>query len=121
MSTGDWVLREMLFELRNNRLAVALIPQRDPDNSGACVRVSISHNCCWYQQLCADFESARKRQYRKFKTKVKRREIMRILCRLIENKPCQSMYADWIVEYSAAAKERVEMHQVQQTFEFLEA
>lgn len=51
--------------------------------------------------MCGDFESGRKRQYRKFKTKVKRRDIDRILRHLIAGHPVSGQYADWITEYAA--------------------
>ena len=94
------ILREMYWEFLEGKLETILIPQRDPPNPGACLRISVSGNAPWYRDMCGDFESRRKRQYRKFKTRVKRRDIDRILRRLINGKPCAGMYADWITEYA---------------------
>lgn len=98
------VLREMYWEFLEGHLEVMLIPMRDPPNPGACLRVATSVNCDWYRDLCGDFESARKQQYRHFKTRVKRREIERILRRLLAGKPMQGKYADWIIAYAAKKK-----------------
>lgn len=95
-----YALQEMQYELQSSRLEVILIPQCDPVNVGACVRAAVSFNCEWYRKLCADFESNRRRKYRKFKTKVKRKNIERILSRLIAGKESDSIYAEWIITYA---------------------
>ena len=69
MRTRLYVLSSMLHELQDNHLEVVLLPQYHPTNPGACIRVAVGHNCEWYRQLCADFESRRKTHYKKFKTK----------------------------------------------------
>jgi crotonobetainyl-CoA:carnitine CoA-transferase CaiB-like acyl-CoA transferase len=98
----QYVYAEMLYELQQNKLTVVLQPQHDPTNVGACVRLAIAHNCEWYRKLCADFESNRLRKYNNFKTKVKRKDIERILKRLIAGKSCSSIYARWIIECAYA-------------------
>ncbi|MBS1369754.1 MAG: hypothetical protein HPZ91_07325 [Lentisphaeria bacterium] len=95
-----YALQEMQYELQCSRLEVILIPQRDPVNVGACIRAAASFNCEWYRRLCADYESNRKRKYRKFKTRVKRKNIERILSRLIDGKESNSIYAEWIIAYA---------------------
>lgn len=93
-------LREMYHEFIEKRLEVILIPQREPANVGACIRVASQNNCRWYRELCADFPSRRTRQYRKFKTKIKRRYITDIMERLLAGKKSKSAYADWITRYA---------------------
>lgn len=105
------ILREMLFELQSNRLEVVLIPQRNPPNRGACLRAPVATNCHWYRELCGDFESCRRRHYRNFKTRVKRREIERILKRLIAGIPTDGIYADWIMEYAKRQLSEVQFDQ----------
>ena len=98
------ILQEMYWEFMEGNLSVILVPQRDPPNPGACLRVAVSCNCDWYRDLCGDFESARKRQYRHFKTRVKRREIERILDRLLHDRPTHGKYAEWLLAYAAEKK-----------------
>lgn len=99
-----YVLREMLNEFEDNHLEVILVPQSDPPNVGACLRAAAAHNCEWYRSLCSEFESRRKRQYKNYKTKIKRAAISRILKRLIDGRDCNSVYADWILEYARERK-----------------
>lgn len=98
-------LRDMYYDFVERRLEVILVPQSDPPNVGACIRAASSSNCDWYRALCADFESKTSKKFRKFKTKVKRKEIERILKRLIDGKECNSMYADWILKYAESLSE----------------
>ena len=101
-----YILQEMLDELESRRLEVILVRQREPANPGACIRVASGCNCEWYRMLCGDFESQRRRRYRKFKTKVKRREIRRLLDRLISGRECRSVYADWLCRYARSVLEQ---------------
>ena len=102
MRTRLYVLSSMLHELQDNRLEVVLLPQYHPTNPGACIRVAVGHNCEWYRQLCADFESRRKTHYKKFKTKVKRQRIETILMRMLSGEEVTGVYADWIRKYAEA-------------------
>lgn len=99
------VLCEMLYELQSNRLEVILVPQDEPVNVGACIRVAIAFNCQWYRELCGAFESNRKRKYKKFKTKVKRKRIEHILLRMISGINVGGVYAEWIREYATKMQE----------------
>lgn len=103
------ILSEMLYELESNYLEVILIPQRDPSNVGACNRAAISQNCQWYRDICGDYESRRKCQYRKFKTKIRRQSIRRILIRLIDGKPSTSKYVEWIINYAEKQKRNIDV------------
>ena len=98
--TEQDVLREMYYELLENRLEVILIPQRDPPNPGACLRAVCRSNADWYRELCGDYESRRRQQYRKFKTKVKRRHIIGVMEKQLASKTTQSKYAQWIKDYA---------------------
>lgn len=93
-------LVEMLYELQTNWLEVVLIPQKDPANADACIRRSISQNVDWYRQLCANHESSGKQSKRrkKFQTKIKRKDIISTLTRLIGKGECDRKYADELVE-----------------------
>jgi hypothetical protein len=102
------ILSEMLCELESNYLEVILIPQKDPPNIGACNRAAVCINCEWYRQLCSEFESRRKRQYRKFKTKIRRQSIIRILNRLIDGKCCHSKYVEWLINEAEKRKRELE-------------
>lgn len=95
-----YALLEMQNELLENRLEVILIPQVNPPNVGACIRVAARSNCSWYQKMCGDFPSKRRYPYRKFKTAVKRRHIVKVLEKMIAGRDVKSKYADWITSYA---------------------
>lgn len=95
-----YTLQDMYYDFMEHHLEVILVPQSDPPNVGACIRVASRSNCQWYRDLCSNFEAKHRVKYRKFKTKVKRKEIERILNRLISGKSCKSKYADWILTYA---------------------
>lgn len=94
------VLCEMLYELQTNHLEVILVPQDDPANVGACNRLAVGFNCEWYRQLCDDYESHRRRKYKKFKTRIKRKHIEFVLQKMIAGVPVQSKYCKWITDYA---------------------
>lgn len=104
-------LKEMLYELEDNHLSVVLIPQKEPLNHGACLRKACSHNAEWYQEFCGRHESNRKRIYRNFKTKIKRRETIRMLNRLIEKGNSESKYAEELIEFAQDRAEEYEKMQ----------
>jgi len=101
-------LKEMLFELESNHLSVALIPQKEPSNHGACNRVACTHNAEWYQEFCGRHESNRKQIYRNFKTKIKRHNVIRLLNQLINRGKSNSKYADELIGF---AKNRAEEYE----------
>lgn len=100
LEEGLLFLREE-FEAHN--LAVMLVPQRDPPNPGACLRVAVSRNATWYRRFCARHPSSRRRRNLCPDTCIRRREISRLLARLLAGLPCRSKYAD---ELLALARRR---------------
>lgn len=82
--------RELLIELQASRLEVVLIPSRDPDCAmrGGMIRAVQEENAKWYQEFCGLYESARKDRirWRKFKTRIKRRETIQGLKEVIAGK-----------------------------------
>lgn len=81
--TAQW----LLTDLRKNHLSVVIV--------GTC-RVVESRNPEWYQELCSMHQSYRKRPRKTFKsdTKIKRRDILRLLTRLAEGLPASSRYIE---------------------------
>jgi hypothetical protein len=109
---GQKLYREYLLELESNYLEVVLIPSRDHDCAmrGGKIRAVQYQNAEWYRAFCAEHESQRKdrHKWRKFKTKIKRRETRRALTALISGK-CETRYAqmlkEFIVRYQADRKD----------------
>lgn len=91
---------EYLLELESNCLEVVLIPSRDPDcyMRGGMIRAVQSQNADWYRKFCSEHESNRKDslRWRKFKTKIKRRETRRALKELQSGK-CETPYAETLL------------------------
>lgn len=111
-AVGEDSLREvfvlMLEELDNTGLEVELIPFNDYECAmrGGCIRVAVSHNVDWYRNLCATFQSGRRRRRMDDNdTRIKRQSIRRILKRLSLELPTTSMYTEHLVDI---AKERRE-------------
>lgn len=110
---GQRLFREYLLELDSHYLEVVLIPSRDHDCAlrGGKIRAVQYQNADWYRAFCAEHESLRKdrNRWRKFKTKVKRRETRKALEELISGR-CETSYAkmihEFIVRYQADKKER---------------
>ena len=94
------VLQDMRYELQSSRLEVILIPRHFNDHGGCKLRAAQSSNCDWYRQLCSEFESNRSKKYKKFKTKIKRRNIESALDRLCSGEQSKSDYADWLIAYT---------------------
>lgn len=78
--------REMADELESNRLEVVLLPHKRAMHPAQMVRATTSTNPEWYQKLCAQFVSSRKRGHRQNRTAIKRREALRALRRIAEGK-----------------------------------
>ena len=103
-------LQEMLEELNTQHLEVSLIPMTNPPNPGACIRKAISHNPNWYQELCSFYiaHSNWTNKYKKQKTLIHRRSIIRILERLIKGYDCDSKYKDFLLEEAKKRHEEYE-------------
>jgi len=105
------LLDEMYYELSSERLEVCLIPSRDPEVAayGGMIRAVTSRNPAWYRSLCNDYPCtrAKKRKGKKDYTKIKRRDILKILERMIRNKKSNSIYAEQMLD---VAKDRKELY-----------
>lgn len=90
-------LEIMLMEFESGRLDVQLAPlnpKRRGWNEGGMKRVVCDRNTAWYRGLCARHLSCRVRNHRKTDTKIKRRNILRLLNRLVAGQSTVSKYAD---------------------------
>jgi hypothetical protein len=83
-------LEIMLAELEGNRLEVALIPCRKPCNEGGSIRVAVAKNATWYRRFCGRNLSSRLR--RNPDTRIRRKDVQRLLSRLIAGFPSRSKY-----------------------------
>lgn len=86
----------MQAELESHHLDVQLVPLNPKlrnYNEGGCRRVVADRNATWYRQLCARHLSSRRRNHRKPDTKIKRRNVERLLGRLVAGLPTRSKYA----------------------------
>lgn len=86
-------LELMLAELESTQLEVALVPCRREVNIGGCIRVAVSRNCDWYRRFCSGHLSSRLRMKAAVDTRIKRRDTVRLLQRLITGAPSKSKYA----------------------------
>ncbi len=105
-------LDEMLYELYENRLEVCLIPSEDQAcaDDGGMIRVPISQNVEWYQELCKLHPRTyvRHTQIRKIRTKLKRRNIIMVLEGMIKNKKSRSEHAPFLLGVAQSRKETIE-------------
>lgn len=101
------LLDEMLYELYENRLEVCLVPGTHSDDD-RMIRAAVSNNTDWYQQLCKDNPSTRKRRNRAFDTKIRRRNVELLLTRMIKNKQSSSVYAEYLIDI---AKDRFDLYE----------
>lgn len=89
-------LAVMLAELESHQLQVMLVPLNPRlrgYNEGGCKRVACDRNVKWYRDLCLRHLSSRVRNHKKPDTKIKRRDILRILGRLADGRGSISKYA----------------------------
>jgi hypothetical protein len=94
-------------ELESSCLEVVLVPCRREVNSGGCVRVCANRNCDWYRRFCAAHSSSRQRRKAAFDTRIKRRDTLRLLGRLIEGRPSRSKYVPELLGFALRAAERL--------------
>jgi hypothetical protein len=90
-------LVQMLAELESHQLQVCLVPlspSRRGYNEGGMKRALMDRNPKWYRDLCLRFPSSRVRRHRKPDTRIRRRDILRILTRLAMGLRSRSKYAD---------------------------
>lgn len=85
------VLKMALDELRAGYLEVIKIRSK-----GGWIRVAVSVNAYWYQELC-NRHLGRSRRFPKLRTIIKRRHVVRTLEKMIAGK-CETVYACRISE-----------------------
>lgn len=105
------VLQDMRYELQSSRLEVILVPRQFNNHGGCKLRAAQGTNCDWYRQLCSEFESSRRQKYKKFKTKIRRKNIESALDRLCSGKQSKSDYADWLIAYAVNQENRYKAHE----------
>jgi hypothetical protein len=109
------LLDEMFYELSEERLEVGLVPGNNPEkvDNGRMIRVAISVNPDWYQELCAMYPGSRTKHrppHRK-DTKIKRQYIMIVLERMIRNRRSNSKYAEYLLDYAKDRKGSLDSYQ----------
>lgn len=78
--------RRMLDDLRGHALSVCLVPDRQYDGKGndyRRLRAAETQNAAWYREFCGRYESRRRFRGHKFKTRIKRRETLNALERML--------------------------------------
>ncbi len=91
-------LEVMLAELESARLVVVLVPCRRFVNEGGCIRVAAEKNCTWYRRFCAEYPSGRRRASSSFDTRIRRRDTLRLLARLVDGAASSSKYAEHLLQ-----------------------
>lgn len=91
-------LEQLQGEFESHQLEIVLVPCKVRVNEGGCIRVAVSKNARWYSQFCSRHPSSRKRGNTLFDTCIKRRNIARLLQRLVDGKPTRSKYAPEILK-----------------------
>lgn len=79
----------MLNQLESHRLEVVLVPLNPRlrgYNEGGCKRVVADKPPNWYRKFCANHPSSRGVRRGKFDTKIKRKNVLRALRRMIDGK-----------------------------------
>jgi len=78
----------MLNQLEASQLAVALAPsRRQPKNDWDMIRVCVDVNCAWYRKFCLRHPSSRGVRKGKFDTRIKRRNTLRALRKMVDGIP----------------------------------
>jgi hypothetical protein len=84
----------LLADLQSNQLVTILAPSKRSDRrEWDQIRVNLSENPRWYRKLCAEHPSSRG-YHRGFDTRIKRRNVTRLLEKLAAGSPVKSKYAD---------------------------
>ncbi len=95
--SDNYQLQHMLDLLESHRLDVQLVPLNPRlrnFNEGGMKRVVADRNANWYRDFCRRHLSSRKRNHKKPDTRIKRRDVIRLINRLIGGKTTTSKYAD---------------------------
>lgn len=99
-------LEVLLCELESNELFVMLVPEKRRTCEGGMIRVAAARNATWYRRFCGNHLSSRRRRNRAPDTRIKRRDTIRLLNRLIAGAPTASKYAREIMEFARKADGR---------------
>lgn len=89
----------MLAELTSHRLEVVLVPSKNEHERGRMIRVTMDKNADWYQRMCADYPSTRKRLNRAPDTKIKRIDTIEALEKMIKSEWAVGFYQTTILKY----------------------
>lgn len=94
-------LRGMLADLTSHRLEVTLAPsqQQEIAERGGMIRVVMDRNAPWYQRMCADFPSSRKRDKRAPDTLIKREHTITALESMIRTGMVKGANQERILAY----------------------
>lgn len=93
------ILDEMYMDLSINKLEVCLVPGTHSDQDRQ-IRTLCNQNPYWYKKFCEDHPCTRikKRTERKDHTRIKRKNTLEILDRMIRNKQSSSKYAEYLID-----------------------
>jgi hypothetical protein len=91
------IYKHLLYELEQNSLDVVLAPSPEQRHAGHSIRAVQGRNPEWYRELCSRFQSSRNRLKKHGDTKVKRRDIIRLLEQLAAGKDVASKYKEFLV------------------------
>jgi len=96
----------MLNELDQYYLEVCLTPSKYREYAirGAKIRTVLNCNPNWYKKFCDKYQSSRIRKSSKSDTRIKRRDVIRILERLAGGIGSSSFYVDDLVKIAKSVK-----------------
>lgn len=99
-------LVQMQAEFESHQLEIALVPCRHTVNVGGMVRVAIGKNAAWYRAFCSRHSSDRIRRNAASDTRIKRRNVERLLKRLVDGLGSKSKYAPELVRLAERTARR---------------
>ena len=99
------VLRQMLADLSTHRLEVVLAPSKRNEiaERGGMIRVVCDTNTPWYQRMCADYPSTRKRDKRAPDTAIRRQDVIHALETMLKNGWVTTLNQNRILAYIPGA------------------
>lgn len=107
----DAIAREcglMLAELESARLEVCLTDAPRPVFTGHMIRTCFDRNVAWYRKLCDEHPSGRVRRSTHSDTRIRRRDVTRLLEKLSNGTPTRSYIADALVKIAARRLEEAD-------------
>ncbi len=100
MTTLQDVLTDMHQDLEASCLKVTLIPAPEPKFSGHMIRAVIEQNPWWYRDICNSYPSQRRVRRGHLDTRVRRRDMLKLLGRLASGEMVESKYAADLVSFA---------------------